>query len=200
MITNILSSRDHTDLVVSIVESFGYQSYLEIGCQDDFTFAKVNVPRKVGVDPMRGGTHRMSSNEFFDKSNEKFDAVFIDGDHHHMQVLRDATNALGVLNPGGILLLHDCSPPDAQHEATYLCCTAWRAFAFLRQSPELDGIVADWDFGTAILRVGPNPDPISLPVPLNDLSWADFDAHRRDWMKLSTREQVRAWLERPVAE
>jgi SAM-dependent methyltransferase len=196
MIANILGSRSHIDLVVSIIEAFGYKSYLEIGCQDDLTFAKVNVTRKVGVDPMRGGTHQMTSDAYFEKCHETFDAIFIDGDHHHTQVLQDATNALKCLNPGGTLFLHDCSPPDAQHESSYLCCTAWRVFAHLRQFVHLDGIVADWDFGTAIFRVGLNQDPIILSQPLDELSWLDFDAHRCDWMKLCTREQVCAWLDR----
>ena len=44
----------------------------------------------IGVDPMSGGTHRMTSDEFFRRNREqwhyKFDLVFIDGLHEVSRV------------------------------------------------------------------------------------------------------------------
>src|ERR1700731_3738491 len=97
----ISSDGTHADLILEVIRLRGYQSYLEIGCQADGTFARVDVRRKVGVDPVSGGTVRMTSNEFFASNREEmFDAIFIDGDHHHDQVLVDAYNALWRLNDG----------------------------------------------------------------------------------------------------
>lgn len=48
-----------------LINEFGYQSYLEIGCKDNSTFDRVKVAKKVGVDPNRGGTLRMTSDQYF---------------------------------------------------------------------------------------------------------------------------------------
>ena len=51
----------------------------------------------------------MTSDEFFELNNEKFDFVFVDGLEHD-QVRRDVENALRCLNPGGYIALHDMLP------------------------------------------------------------------------------------------
>ena len=47
----------------------GYENcnYLEIGCFDNKAFDTIPLPleQKIGVDPLRGGTHRMTSDVFF---------------------------------------------------------------------------------------------------------------------------------------
>ena len=56
------------------------RDYLEIGCADNDLFDAVMAGRKVGVDPLRGGTHRLTSDAFFaGYDGEPFDVVFIDG-------------------------------------------------------------------------------------------------------------------------
>lgn len=86
------------------------KKYLEIGCDKNKIFNKVNCDFKVGVDPSRGGTHRMYSDEFFDQNNETFDVIFIDGLHYYDQVSRDFQNSLNFLNENGIIILHDMLP------------------------------------------------------------------------------------------
>jgi hypothetical protein len=86
------------------------KKYLEIGCDEDRIFNKVICDYKVGVDPTRGGTHRMTSDEFFSTNKEKFDVVFIDGLHIYDQVSRDFYNSLDSLNDNGIIILHDMMP------------------------------------------------------------------------------------------
>ena len=77
-------------------------NYLEIGCANNDLFDAVMAGRKVGVDPLRGGTHRLTSDVFFAGcGGEPFDVVFIDGLHLYDQVRRDLDGALGVLKPGG---------------------------------------------------------------------------------------------------
>lgn len=186
-----------TDLIRAVVDLFGYTDYLEIGCRKNETFDAVQCPNKVGVDPIEGGTHRTTSDDFFKQcGSQMFDVIFIDGDHHHDQVVKDVTSALRHLTRHGTLLMHDCSPPDAAHEGKrdYKCGTAWRAYAELRQWLTLNAVVADWDFGTGILRWGRNPSRVTLGKGMDDLTYADFDAHRTDWMRLADREQIAAWL------
>lgn len=51
---------------------------------------------------------QMNSNEFFIQNPDvKFDFIYIDGDHHAMQVYFDAVNAWKCLNKGGILAFDD---------------------------------------------------------------------------------------------
>lgn len=189
--------KTRTDIVSAVIDLFDHRSYLEIGCRKDESFVSISCPLKVGVDPLEGGTHRLTSDEFFATNGTFFDAVFIDGDHHHDQALRDALNALKWLSPGGTVMMHDCSPPSASHEGkrNWKCGTAWRAFAFLRQSPYLDCIVADWDYGTGLIRIGHNLNRADLGgLMMDTMTYDDFIAHRDDWMKLADHKQVADWL------
>lgn len=184
-----------TCLITSLIEAMGYTSYLEIGCRKDETFSAVKC-YKVGVDPIEGGTHRLTSDEFFAQNGAIFDAIFIDGDHHHDQVYRDATNALHCLSPNGTLIMHDCSPPYASYEGKrdWKCGTAWRGFAKLRERPGLDCIVADWDYGSGMIRFSSGAPGIVLGKTMDELTYADFEAHKHDWMLLSTRQQIADWI------
>jgi hypothetical protein len=100
------------DIVLSVIERYHYQSYLEIGCAGDdvFNLVRPKVAVSVGVDPERGGTLRMTSDEFFHLNRMSFDLIFIDGDHSAKQVMVDLENALQVLSQDGTIVLHDCNP------------------------------------------------------------------------------------------
>jgi len=53
------------DLINTFIRARNYTRYLEIGCAGDTSFHGVSCEEKVGVDPARGGTLRMTSDEFF---------------------------------------------------------------------------------------------------------------------------------------
>jgi predicted O-methyltransferase YrrM len=48
--------------------------------------------------------------EFMEKTQEKFDFIFLDGDHSSPAVYKEVAAALKVLKPGGLILLHDYYP------------------------------------------------------------------------------------------
>jgi hypothetical protein len=50
---------------------------------------------------------RLTSDEYFEQFDEKFDLIYVDGDHRYSQQIKDYTNALQVLNRDGILGGHD---------------------------------------------------------------------------------------------
>lgn len=52
------------------------------------------------------------SADFLNRASEKFDFIFIDGDHSAPAVYQDVALALGVLSPGGIIVLHDYYPQN----------------------------------------------------------------------------------------
>lgn len=182
-LTEIGVKMDRVQTVLGFVEMRGYRRYLEIGCEGNHTFAQVPIA-KIGVDPVSGGTHRMTSDEFFRHHGDEstFDIVFIDGDHHHDQVYRDVQNSLRCLRSGGVIVMHDCLPPDAQHESLGLCGTAWRAFAKLREDPNLECVVGDYDYGVGIVRVATNTAPVKVPA-MSEMTYAQFVQNRATWMR-----------------
>ncbi len=101
---------DRVTIVNTLVARSKGRRYLEIGCANDACFAQVDAAHKVGVDPMQGGTHRMTSDAFFAESDERFDVVFIDGDHTYEQARRDLVNALERVVVGGWVVMHDVIP------------------------------------------------------------------------------------------
>ena len=68
--------------------------YLEIGVFDNKVFNTIPLPinQKIGVDPLRGGTHRMTSDDFFKSNKQYFDVIFIDGLHSYDQCSNDYNN------------------------------------------------------------------------------------------------------------
>jgi hypothetical protein len=142
------------DVMRYLVRRYNYKSYLEIGCCLDENFESMKRILAnhrgsdntleglgsiiVGVDPYAGGTHRMTSDDWFSmnmkmnhinssnnsnsnsKSNRNsigesksmltFDLVLVDGLHHASQALRDILNSLNILNEGGTVLFHDANP------------------------------------------------------------------------------------------
>lgn len=182
---------DRIQLINLFITKRGYKRYLEIGCFEDHCFRQINAEVKVGVDPVSGGTVRATSDEFFKgaiERQEKFDIIFIDGLHHHDQVYRDVENSLACLADGGAILMHDCLPPDRNHETAasgeiQLCGTVWRAFVKFRERPDLDAIVADCDYGVGLIRKVPNPLPLAPTKPMDALTYDDFVAHRAEWMR-----------------
>jgi len=109
--------------------------YLEIGVNTGESFIPIRASRKWGVDPApvlswkRRAKYSafsalgikfekifsMTSDEFFATRSDllrrhKIDVCFVDGLHTYEQSLRDVLNAAAYLKPGGIILLHDCSP------------------------------------------------------------------------------------------
>ena len=105
------------DLINYLINKNNYSNYLEIGCDDDVLFSKINIENKIGVDPVSGGNIRKTSNDFFKTNKKNFDIVFIDGLHHYEQVKQDVINSINFLNKNGIILLHDCMPDSMSKQA-----------------------------------------------------------------------------------
>jgi len=165
-----------SDVLVYLQEIFHYHSYLEIGCHSNNTFNIVkNIFQiAIGVDPNQGGTHRMTSDQFFATNQLTFDVIFIDGLHHSEQVAKDIENALRVLNPGGTIVMHDCNPTtkvsqlrmgDNRDEerrgftvdwwrdgTNHWNGDTWRAILPLRLRDDLEIVIGDFDSGVGVLR------------------------------------------------
>ncbi len=177
------SRYNHNDVINALIQTHGYRRYLEIGCDLDACFNAIACDVKVGVDPVRGGNVRATSDSYFATRPEPFDIIFIDGDHRHPQVYRDIENSLAYLATGGTIVMHDCMPPALIYESPGFCGTVWRAFAKFRERVDLDGIVGEFDFGVGMIRLRPNPSPIVLPKSMDELTYKDLIVNRHAWMR-----------------
>jgi cephalosporin hydroxylase/glycosyltransferase involved in cell wall biosynthesis len=193
------SSMKRTELLNHLVARKSYRSYLEIGCNRDGTFRDVATTHKVGVDPMRGGTVRMTSDEFFAGNRDSFDLVFVDGLHRREQVLRDVENAVCCLSPGGCVVIHDCLPQQREQQLREppggkmpWTGDVWKAVVDLRQRAEFDIAVLDSDWGLGVLFVRPNTDRLEVQA---ELDWEDFLAGRDRLLRVVDAEGIRRFID-----
>jgi SAM-dependent methyltransferase len=186
--------------------------YLEIGVHTGVLFLHVRASAKVGVDPepqipplkwalhpnsvTRGRIIGAPSDVFFAALSPggHFDVIFIDGDHSFRQSLRDVENALGVLAPGGVIMVHDCDPPTPAAASPDplgagdgpWCGDVWKTIARLRATRgDLRVKVLDTDCGIAVIERGEsetiNLDPGLLP----SMSFEDLQADRERLLGLT---------------
>jgi len=175
-----------TSIINSIIRRYGYRSYLEIGCGDNRNFSLVEACEKIGVDPKQGGTHRMSSDEFFQSNSQWFDLVFVDGLHLEEQVLRDVENSLQFLTDGGCVLIHDCLPVKEVHQDRVRSTSAWmgdvwKAVVKLRSQPEIDVAVLNRCNGMGVLLKETNSDQLDK-IP--ELNWNTFTTQKQKLLRI----------------
>lgn len=190
---------NRTQLLQSLIDRFNYKSYLEIGCSADVNFAPIKIDQKVGVDPAHGGTHRMTSDEYFANHSDKFDLIFIDGLHLNEQVDLDIKNSLEHLNPNGIIVMHDCNPAveDAQHRHVVISDwngDVWKSFVRHRAHQDIDMATGNFDHGCGIIRVRKNSDPIS--VSEDQFTWSNLVQNRQKWLRLMSYNDLMKWIEK----
>ena len=164
------SKKNRKFIVQDIINNKNYQKYLEIGCFDDELFNAIEIESKVGVDPVSGGTVRLTSDQFFIKNTEFFDCVFIDGLHSYNQVKKDIQNSLKFLNENGIILLHDCLPNNFYQQAIPRCQwiwngDVWKAVVECRTDKNLDVYTCYADYGIGVIFKRPNRNLLNFQIP-----------------------------------
>ena len=133
--------------------------YLEIGCAGNELFDAVMAADKIGVDPVRGGTHRTTSDAWFAANpDDRFDVIFIDGLHLYDQVRRDLVNALAAVKPGGWIALHDSFPRDWLEEHVPQIVTSgwtgdgWKVAFELLETEGVEFRLVAIDHGVLVVR------------------------------------------------
>ena len=154
---NFPSNKSRMDLVQEIIDKKKFNSYLEIGCDDDFLFSKVKINEKIGVDPVSGGNFKGTSDKFFQQNSVFFDCIFIDGLHEYNQVYKDIMNSINYLKEDGCIILHDCLPTSIHQQAVPRYKSSWtgdvwKAIVNIRTKPELDTVTCNIDHGLSIIR------------------------------------------------
>lgn len=184
------STPSRIDFLNQVVVANRVHDYLEIGCAADACFSRIRAPRRVGVDPQRGGTIRATSSEFFASNRQTFDLVFVDGLHHHEQVIEDVLNSLHVLSPRGLVVLHDCLPLSCvaqyrEQSQRIWNGDVWKAMVEIRTWPAVDASTCLIDHGIGIVVPRPNTDRLDLAgrSPM-DLSFDDLAADYRRLLRV----------------
>jgi hypothetical protein len=154
--------------------------YLEIGVADNSTFNSIPLPLhdKIGVDPSDGGTHRMTSDEFFLKNHKKFNVIFIDGLHIYEQCQADCINSLKFIDNNGIIIFHDFLPKNYLEEKVPRKQSSWtgdiwKVAVELCNSEDMNFKIANIDYGVGILKPGKNAKYKKMPE-LKKMNFNDF--------------------------
>ena len=213
------------DIINWLIEKYGYNSYLEIGVAQGECWKNIVCQNKYGAEPdgeqllkipnhENGGViDTVTSDEFFSNFKSKdgqkpkwlhdyFDIIFIDGDHHEGQVIKDIHNSLEHLYDGGTIVLHDCNPPTEGHAAEkptvksstgdhYLWNgTVWKAWVKMRMLRfDLECRCVDADWGCGIIQRGDSLKPPELPA--HNLSFAEFAHKRKEYLNLITVDEFK---------
>jgi hypothetical protein len=224
-------------LVQYAIDQLGARTYLEIGVDEGQSFCAIKAPVKLGVDPVKprpavasemtrpGVTYfQQTSDEFFAHSAPTalaagIDVAFIDGLHTYGQTFRDITHALTHLNPGGVILVHDCLPASAEEarvadtydEAWRLngpswsglwTGDGWKAIVAVRSGHAPgQGFVMHCDHGVGVVYKSRQPAPLALSA--RDIEGLEYEALAADphrFLGLSKPNRLRSVISRLRAE
>jgi len=201
------------DIINHLIKKNNYKSYLEVGYYKGWSFDRVECDQKTAVDPnpcktpeqenwISGSFHvepvenlsfivKKTSDQFFVEllSDKKYDIIFIDGLHESSQVDKDIQNALKHLNPGGTIVMHDCSPDKYELTTTGIdgCWTGdvYKSFINFTTGGRCDFYVVDTDYGVGVIQ-----NYVGLPQSMKlDYQWLEFDIQRKQLLNLISPEE-----------
>lgn len=224
-----------TEVIQKIIDTKAARRYLEIGVFAGDNFFAIRAPSKTAVDPSFAFTTRkrikwsvlnptnitahyrsMTSDDYFEsrRAVDRADVVFIDGLHTYEQAWRDLQHSLDALNPGGVVVMHDCSPPHAAaaypaasiHHAERAqvpgwtgewCGDVWKVICRARSAcPELDVFVLDCDYGVGVVRKGKPDSRLNLTIDdLDRMDYADLERDRSRLLNLKDTAYLQTFLE-----
>lgn len=214
---------NRTEVIQRIIDEKQADNYLEIGVADGTNFFPIKAKKKVAVDPkftfsiiqkikwslynyfnIKAQYYECTSDTYFSLYNNiYFDVVFIDGLHTYEQSLRDVNNSLSFLNKNGVIIIHDCSPPNwasAQPAESYKhaskmnlsgwtgewCGDVWKTICYLRSfRSDLSVFVLDCDYGLGIITKN-KPDNILYlnHTEINNMTYDSLITNRINLLNL----------------
>ena len=184
------------DLIQYLIDKYNFKKYLEIGCDDDASFSKIKIEKKIGVDPFSGGTIRDTSDNFFRNNNDYFDIIFIDGLHIYGQVIKDINNSLKFLNKGGFILIHDCLPRTKAHQAIPRYRGSWngdvwKAIVEIRTKKDVDTYTCKIDYGIGVIQKRNNTDILNLDTKdFSRLKFEEYYKNNSKFMRIVNYEDM----------
>lgn len=129
----------HSDFLVILGSIYKPDTYLELGLYEGETWKKMTpfCKRKIGVDivdrKIEGEIYIEDTDSFFSHFKEKIDFAFIDADHSFESAKKDFFNCLNLLNPGGIIVMHDTDPDNNSLFDMGYCGDSYKIVNFLEK-------------------------------------------------------------------
>ncbi len=184
------------DLIGYLIKKNNYSDYLEIGCDQDQLFSKIEIQNKIGVDPVSGGNIRKTSDDFFKTNKNKFDIIFIDGLHVYEQVKKDILNSVDSLKENGIILVHDCMPDKMSKQAVprYRMIwngDVWKAIVDLRQNNDLEIYTCEIDQGIGIIKKSKNSSILNIKKSIKKLKFEDYYNNYKEYLRVISLEEFK---------
>ena len=188
------------EIIQEIINKKQFKKYLEIGCDRDENFSRIKVNQKIGIDPIRGGTHRMTSDDFFKKNTENFDIVFLDGLHTYEQTIKDIDNSLKVINNSGVIIVHDCLPRKIWNQIVpriygHWNGDVWKAIVHSRTYKQADTYTCIADHGLGIIFKRKNRNLLDLSIKnFKTLKFSDYYKFHKKYMNPISHDLLREIL------
>ena len=204
---------NRTDIINYLISQHNLKSYLEIGLDNpDANYNHVICEFKESCDPYINDnwdghydrnalpdevknvlTYHMTSDEMFKINDKKYDIIFIDGYHEQMQVGRDIINALRHLNPGGVIVVHDCLPPIKEMQEMPRMSGGWNGDVW-KAIPKLalQNItynVVTTDYGVGIIPYHERWKELQDITEESSLNWENFVTNWIVLMNAITEEE-----------
>jgi hypothetical protein len=225
---------DRIVICQAALDAAGGGHYLEIGVAQGGSFMPIRARVKWGVDPayvlsrrqlwkyrlatavglMEVRLFRMTSDDFFRTQGRLLarrgvDVALLDGLHSYAQTLQDVFHTLDHLKPGGLIVLHDCSPlteeaatPAESYEAFVKehrggwlgnwNGDVWKVIVHLRSlRDDLETVVLDCDHGVGIVRLGSNRKPLGLSSEqIGQMQYSDLERDRQELLGLKPADYL----------
>jgi hypothetical protein len=174
-----------TEVIQRMIDFRGFKTYLEIGSYRNENVKNLVIDRKITVDPDPDAyaNYQMTSDQYFDENDEKFDIIFIDGLHEHSQVWRDIRNSLEHLNPNGVIVMHDCMPKSEKmqvwdnksHQSEEWTGDTWKAYYKAYAEKSYKVYVVDTDYGCGVIDTSEKyKEDINWKVDMEKLKYEDY--------------------------
>ena len=185
-----------TSLIQQIIDKQNYKNYLEIGCDNDENFSKISIENKIGVDPLKGGTLRITSDEFFKRNKDNFDIIFLDGLHTYQQTIKDIDNSLKFLKEEGVIFVHDCLPKKIWNQVVprlygHWNGDVWKAIVHSRTYENVDTYTLEADHGLGIIFKRKNRNPLKTKIKdFKNLKFSQYYKRHKELMNTISVKQL----------
>lgn len=163
-----------TELINYLIFHRRCKRYLEVSIHSEQqNFINVCCLRKILVHVDSIGSPEDEYDNFFEHNTEEFDIIFIDGIHTESRVVTDIQNAFKKLRNGGMIILHDCMPPDEwhqreqdqYHEGENWNGTVWKGVLRLFNQTTHRCSLVDTDWGCGIIDTANSQSPVNRELP-----------------------------------
>lgn len=211
------------EVINKIIKKMDYKIYVEIGTSFGNTFNSVNCEKMICVEPrisnmdygeikhLRDNNYsfyKMLSDDFFNKYNETVDIVFVDGFHEYTQCLKDITSALNILNPGGIVLVHDVIPENWVEALSYneywnkfikenpqytggWTGDVWKSILHIRSWEDVDVQTFDVKYGLSVIMKRKNQNKLHYEhSTIQRMTYKDFEEKKQEILNIKKDDEI----------